>query len=535
MSDAVVIGAGPNGLVAANILADHGWSVEVLEAQDTPGGAVRSDRGLHPDYVHDLFSSFYPLAAASPVIAGLRLDREGLRWSHAPRVLAHPLPDGRCAVLDRDREVTADALETFAEGDGRSWKDLCAIWDRAGDDLLGAVFTTMPPVRSLVALALRMRGGGTLRLARSMLLPVRRFGEEEFSGEAGRLLLAGTALHADLGPESAAGGGFGWLMTMLGQEYGFPVPVGGAGALTGALVRRLERRGGTVRCGARVTEVVVRGGTALGVRTADGDAIRARRAVLADVSAPALYGRLIAAEHLPQRLHADMRRFQWDFATFKVDWALDGPIPWKAGEAAGAGTVHLADSVDDLTRFAAQIAMRLVPDRPFLLLGQMTTADPTRSPAGTESAWAYTHLPREIRDDAGGDHLTGAWDRAEREAMADRVEQQVERYAPGFRDRVMNRRILAPPTLQAADANLDGGAINGGTTNLHQQAFFRPVPGTGRPETPIHGLFLASSSAHPGGGVHGAPGANAARAALGTYRPLARTATALARVLTRRG
>ncbi|WP_330456359.1 NAD(P)/FAD-dependent oxidoreductase [Streptomyces sp. NBC_00820] len=534
MSDALVIGAGPNGLVAANILADHGWTVEVLEAQDTPGGAVRSDRALHPDYVNDLFSSFYPLAAASPVIAALHLEQEGLRWSHAPRVLAHPLPDGRCAVLDRDREVTADGLEAFAAGDGQSWRDLCETWDQAGRDLLNAVFATMPPVRALVALALRLRGGGTLRLARSMLLPVRRLGEEEFAGEAGRLLLAGTALHADLGPESAGGGGFGWMMTMLGQEYGFPVPVGGAGALTDALVHRLERRGGTVRCNVRVTEVVIRGGRAIGVRTADGDAIPARRAVLADVSAPALYGRLVAPEHLPQRLHEDMRRFQWDFATFKVDWALDGPIPWKAGEAAGAGTVHLADSVDELTRFAAQIAMGLVPDRPFLLLGQMTTADPTRSPAGTESAWAYTHLPRDIRGDAGDDHLTGTWDRTEREIMADRIEQQVERYAPGFRDRVLSRRILAPPTLQDADANLDEGAINGGTTSLHQQAVFRPIPGTGRPETPIHGLYLASASAHPGGGVHGAPGANAAQAALGTHRPLAYAVTALERALARR-
>ncbi|MFD7662595.1 phytoene desaturase family protein [Streptomyces sp. NPDC059788] len=519
MPDAVVIGAGPNGLVAANLLADAGWSVEVLEAQPEAGGAVRSDRGVHPDYVNDLCSSFYPLAAASPVLAALRLDAHGLRWSHAPRVLAHPLADGRCAVLERRRPATADGLDRFAAGDGDAWRRLCDIWDRVGPDILGALFTPFPPVRATARLAARLRGAGGLRLARTLVLPVRRLGEEEFGGEGGRLLLAGNALHADLAPEAAGSGGFGWLMSMLAQSHGFPVPVGGAGALTEALVRRLEARGGVLRCGERVTEVVVRAGRAVAVRTAGGESVPAGRAVLADVSVPALYGDLVDSRHLPTRLLADLRRFQWDFATFKVDWALDGPVPWTAREAADAGTVHLADGVDELTRFAAQLAAGRVPDRPFALFGQMTTADATRSPAGTESAWAYTHVPHDIRADAGDSGITGTWSDGEREAMADRLEEQVERYAPGFRSRVRARRVLAPPTLQALDANLHGGAINGGTTAMHQQLVFRPVPGTGRPETPVKGLYLASAGAHPGGGVHGAPGANAARAALRRRSP----------------
>ncbi|GAA3015575.1 phytoene desaturase family protein [Streptomyces fulvorobeus] len=534
MVDAVVIGSGPNGLVAANLLADAGWSVEVLEAASVPGGAVRSDQGVHPDYVSDLFSSFYPLAAASPVLSRLDLGREGLRWTHAPRVLAHPLLDGRCAVLDRDRAVTAAGLEEFAPGDGQSWLDLCHIWDRLGSDVVSALFAPFPPVRSTAALAARLRGVGGLRLARSMILPVRRLGEEEFAGDGGRLLLAGNALHADLAPEAAGSGGYGWLMSMLGQFFGFPVPVGGAGALTAALVRRLEGRGGSVRCGQRVTEVVVRRGRAVGVRTATREAVPVRKAVLADVSAPALYGELLAPEHLPSRVLDDLRRFQWDFATFKVDWALDGPIPWSSPEAATAGTVHLADGVDELTRFAAQIARGLIPDRPFCLVGQMTTSDATRSPLGTESAWAYTHVPRQVKADAGADGLSGEWGTREREAMADRVEQQVERYAPGFRDRVRARRVMAPPQLQEADANLRDGAINGGTAALHQQLFFRPVPGTGRPETPVKGLYLASASAHPGGGVHGAPGANAARAAIRATRGTAAALSSAQRLLARR-
>ncbi|MGW9188259.1 phytoene desaturase family protein [Streptomyces rubiginosohelvolus] len=514
MPDAVVIGAGPNGLVAANLLAAAGWSVEVLEAQPEPGGAVRSDRAVHPDYVSDLFSAFYPLAAASPVLAGLDLREEGLEWSRAPRVLAHPLPDGRCAVLEREARQTAKGLDAFAAGDGAAWLDLYDTWSSLGPDILRALFTPFPPVRATVRLAARLRAAGGLRLARTMILPVRRLGEEEFRGDGARLLLAGNALHADLGPEAAGSGGFGWLMSMLGQTYGFPVPVGGAGALTSALVRRLERHGGVVRCGERVDEVVVRAGRAVGVHTASGESVPASRAVLADVSAPALYGHLVDARFLPDQLLRDMRRFQWDFATFKVDWALNGPVPWTAGAASTAGTVHLADGVDGLTRFAAQIATGQVPDRPFLLFGQMTAADATRSPAGTESAWAYTHVPHRIKGDAGEDGLTGRWDRGEQEAMADRVEQEIERWAPGFRSRVISRRILAPPTIEYLDANLQGGAINGGTAAAHQQLVFRPTPGTGRPETPVQNLFLASASAHPGGGVHGAPGANAARAAL---------------------
>ncbi|MFD9467104.1 phytoene desaturase family protein [Streptomyces sp. NPDC060027] len=531
MPDAVVIGAGPNGLVAANLLADAGWSVEILEAQSEPGGAVRSDREVHSDYVSDLFSAFYPLAAASPVIRGLELEAQGLRWAHAPSVLAHPLSDGRCAVLERSKEQTARGLDAFAAGDGAAWSRMCSTWDRIGPDLLDALFTPFPPIRAGARLALRLRGPVGLPVARSLVLPARRLGEEEFHGDGARLLLAGNALHADLAPETAGSGGFGWLLCMLGQHYGFPVPAGGAGGLSRALVRRLEHRGGTVRCGQPVREVVVRGGRAVGVRTASGEAVPVRRCVLADVCAPHLYGELVDEEHLPRHLLDSMQRFQWDFATFKIDWALGGRIPWTARAAAGAGTVHLSDSVDDLTRFAAQLAIGQVPDHPFTLLGQMTTADPSRSPQGTESAWAYIHVPQTIAGDAGQDGITGTWDEREQQAMADRVERQVERYAPGFRTRILARRVLAPTTLQSLDANLHGGAINGGTASLHQQLIFRPVPGTGRPETPVRGLYLASASAHPGGGVHGACGANAARAALRSTAATARVLSSAQRLL----
>lgn len=217
MPDAVVIGAGPNGLVAANLLADEGWSVEVLEEQAEPGGAVRHNREVDADFVSDLFSSFYPLAAASPVLARLGLQDHGLRWSHASRVLAHPLSDGRCAVLARGIDTTASSLDAFHPGDGDAWRRLHEMRERLGPDILDALFTPFPPLRATARLGVRLKAAGGLRMARTLILPVRRMGNEEFRGERGKLLLAGNALHADLPPEAAGSGGFGWLMSMLGQ------------------------------------------------------------------------------------------------------------------------------------------------------------------------------------------------------------------------------------------------------------------------------------------------------------------------------
>jgi phytoene dehydrogenase-like protein len=313
------------------------------------------------------------------------------------------------------------------------------------------------------------------------------------------------------------GGFYGWLLSSLGQDAGFPSPEGGAGELTRALVARLESRGGVVRCDARVRRVDVRGGRAVGVSLAGGEVVNAGRAVLADVSAPALYLRLLAREHVPGRTLADIRRFHWDNATVKVDWALDGPIPWAAPDVRRAGVVHVGDGLDELAVQAAELARRRIPARPFLVLGQYSPLDPSRAPPGKETAWAYTHVPQEVVGDAGGE-LTGRWDAAETETFVARIEDEVEALAPGFRGLIRARHVHTPRTFEQANANLRGGAVGGGTAQLHQQFVFRPVPGLGRPETPVPGLYLASASAHPGGGVHGAPGAIAARAALSVGR-----------------
>jgi len=501
--DAVVIGAGHNGLVAANLLADAGWSVLVMEATPRPGGAVQTAEVTEPGFRNDLFSSFYPMSAVSPVIRGLRLEEHGLRWRHAPDVLAHVLPDDRCVVLSRDLDRTAASVDEFAAGDGEAWRQLFRQWTEIREPLLDALFTPFPPVRPGLKLLLRTGTPDALRLARMLTLPARRFGDELFAGEGAKLLLAGNAAHSDLSVDNAGSAVFGWLMTMIGQDAGFPAPAGGAGELTAALVRRLESRGGKVHCGRPVREVLVGGGRALGVRDAAGDPVRARKAVLADVPAPVLYGELVGTEWLPPRLVGDLGRFEWDSATVKVDWALSAPVPWTAEAARGAGTIHLGTDLDGLSAFGSELVRGRTPRRPFLLFGQMTTTDPDRSPAGTEAAWAYTHVPRGTMEN-----------RAALDRRVKRIEETVEANAPGFTGLIKARYVQGPVELAGRNPGLVGGAVSGGTTAIHQQLFFRPLPGTGRADTPVDRLYLAGASAHPGGAVHGGPGANAARAAL---------------------
>ena len=514
---AVVIGAGPNGLVAANLLADAGWEVLLLEAQPEIGGAVRSDRAVHPDFVHDTFSSFYPMAAVSPVIKALQLTDHGLTWQHAPAVLGHPRPDGSWAMLYRDVGRTADGLAAVEAADGPAWRAFSAEWERIGPALTQSLLTPFPPVRGgLKMLAALPRVGG-MQYVRTLLEPVLTMGETRFASEEASLLLAGNAMHSDI-PLSAPGSGvLGLLLAMIGQLQGFPVPKGGAGELSAALARRFTDQGGQIRCDTRVDRVLVEGKRAYGVVTADGERIETR-AVVADVAAQALYGQLVQFSELPGRVKTAMDRFEADPGTIKVDWALSSPVPWSSPPPENPGTVHICDSMLEMGQTQAAITNHLVPARPFLLTGQMTTTDATRSPAGTESFWAYTHVPQKVKGDEGPDGLTGRWDHDEVERMADRMQQRMVDYAPDFESRIMARRVLGPYDLQDRDGNLVKGALSGGTTGLHQEVVFRPIPGLGRAETPIRGLYLGSASAHPGGAVHGACGANAARALLAAAR-----------------
>lgn len=512
--DAVVIGAGPNGLAAANHLADAGWSVLVVEEQDTVGGAVRSDRELHPDYIHDTFSAFYPLAAASPALRGLGLEQHGLTWRRAPAPLAHPFPDGSWVTVHPDREVTAARMDEQCAGDGEAWLRLCSQWDGISEAFLTSLLTPFPPVRGAARMLWQLPRVGGLDFVKTLLSPVTDLADARFRGRSPGILLAGNAAHADIPLDAPGSGLMGLLMTMLAQTVGFPVPQGGAGQLTQAMARRLQSLGGEIVTGDRVDRIEVARGRAHAVRTSGGQRFEARRGVLADVVAPTLYETLLDPADVPGRILHQLNTFRLDPGTVKVDWALSSLVPWQSPPPEPAGTVHVSDSRAQLTEALQQVHAGHLPAEPFLLCGQMTTADPDRSPAGTESMWAYTHVPQRQTQDAGDGGITGEWGPDDKERFADRMQTRIEKLAPGFGDRIVARRVLGPHDLQARDANLLGGAINGGTAQLSQQLIFRPVPGLGRAETPIRGLYLSSASAHPGGGVHGAAGFNAARAAI---------------------
>ncbi len=514
--DAVIIGAGHNGLVAANLLADAGWDVVVIEAAAWPGGAVQSDE-LHPGFVTDRFSSFYPMTAASPVMAGLDLEAHGLRWSHAPKVLAHLKADAPAAVLYRDPRRTADLLDQAAPGDGAAWLRIADQWGRIGMPMVGALLAPFPPVRA--GLKLGWAGRNDLwDLTRLGVLSVRALAEENFAGVDPGLLLAGNAMHSDVSVDAAPSALLGWLLVGLAQSVGFPVPVGGAAELTRALVARLHATGGEVRTATPALSIEVKEGRATGVATDDGF-LAARRAVIAACDAQVLYRRLLDEGDVGESHMARVKRVQRGDATVKIDYALSGTVPWRDDRARDAGTVHIADSFSELTYTGAQLACGELPSAPFVLTGQMTVADQTRSPAGTESLWAYAHVPQDVSGDAAHqiDHR-GRLSGTALERFVERMEDRIESHAAGFRDLIVARRVVGPDDMESADPSLIGGDVNGGTAQLFQQLVFRPVPGLGRAETPIRRLFLGSSSAHPGGSVHGACGANAARAALARQR-----------------
>lgn len=500
--DAVVIGAGHHGLVTAATLADAGWEVLVLEERPQVGGAVSSV--LRDGWVMDEFSACHPLALASPVLRSLRLEEYGLRWALAQTQVAHlARPDDTVApAVFRNPADTAAWLAQDDARDGRAWLRLVEQYDAVKGPLLDALLTRWPPVRAVGRLVQTVGVRQLPDFARFMLLPTTRMGEELFRGRAGRELLAGNAMHGDVPPDAPVSGVFGWLMTMLAQDVGFPSPVGGTGELARALRRRAEAAGAVVATSTRATRIVVRDGTARGVETNDGRRIAARRAIVADTSAPALYERLLDPGDVPPGVRARLANFAWDLPTVKLNYRLSAPMPWTAAQARGAAVIHVGGDVPDLVRWAAELGSGSVPDRPFALVGQMTSIDPSRSPAGTETLWLYTHLPRGVTDGAAARRLTQA------------SERMLDRYAPGWRELVVERWDQTPAALEAANGNLGEGAVGGGTQQLFQQAIWRPVTGLGGPRTHLRGLYLGSAAVHPGGGVHGGCGYLAARAAL---------------------
>ncbi len=489
----------------------------MLEAQPTIGGAVASAEDVHPGFVHDTFSAFYPLAAASPTIESLRLEEHGLTWRHAPGG-ARPSrsPDGQLgAAAPRPRRSPPGWRRPSTPATGRPGSTCAAEWDAGRgasliDALLARSHRSDRHCHSCPACA---ASAGSASCA-TLLTPAAELGRERFGGDGPAVLLAGNAGHADIPLDAPGSGLLGLLMTMLGQTVGFPVPEGGAGRLADALAPTLHQPG-AARCGAmpRSSGSTSTRGRATGVRTAT-SRVRARRAVVADVAAPHLFGGCWTRHDVPARVARGMAQFEMDPGTVKVDWALSGPVPWLTEPAYAPGTVHVADSLGQMQEALSQVWADAVPAAPFMLTGQMTTSDSTRSPAGTESFWAYTHVPQRTRTDAGTGEIRGALGPRRPRAVR-RPDAGPDRTAgAGLRRHVLARRVLGPRELEARNANLIGGAVGGGTAQLHQELVFRPVPGLGRAETGIAGLYLGSAAAHPGGGVHGAAGSNAARAAV---------------------
>jgi phytoene dehydrogenase-like protein len=494
--DAIVIGSGPNGLAGAIELARHGWEVLVLEAKDRPGGALYSQELTLPGYLHDVGAAFFPFALSSPAFRAFDLGGAGLRWRTARYESAHPAPDGTCASISRHLDL---ARASFGP-DADAWERLHRWHERMGDRLAEALLAPLPPVGP----AWRLGPRNLVRLTLAGLRSSAGLSRRMFRTEAARRILPSLALHVDLGPHDFTGAGLGLVLALLAARSGFGVPVGGARAIAEALLRRLAEAGGKVHLGTHADALVVRGRRVVAVRTGRGEEIAVRRAVLADVGAPALLLRLLPPESVSWWLRRAMRRFRYGWGTFKMDWALAGPVPWAAAEAREAAVVHAGDSIEDLEAFTRQVRAGELPANPYLVIGQQSLLDPGRAPPGGQTLWAYSHAPS---------RLPGGW-AAHREAFADRVERRIEGLAPGFRTMIRARHVAAPDDLEAMDENLVGGDLGGGSAHFDQQLFFRPAFPYFRHRTPVRGVYLASASAHPGAGVHGACGWNAAHMAL---------------------
>jgi phytoene dehydrogenase-like protein len=494
----VVIGSGPNGLFAANTLARRGWKVLVLEAHPgRAGGALGTEALTLPGFLHDVGAGFFPFGASSPAFRSLDLQGAGLDWRHAPYESCHPALDGSVACIARGA-----GLETAPFGgarDGEVFRELARFHAGTETELLAALLGPFPTVRPLLRLGL----GKLLRIARLLAASGRGLATRLFESEAARRVIPSLGLHVDVGPDDRLGAALGYVLGLTATTGGYAVPRGGAQSITRALVARLEQQGGSIRLGANVKRIVVRERRAAAVVLEDGTEIAAPRAILADTSAAILLLSLLDEKDVPSRVRGLMRRFPQGWGTFKVDWALSAPVPWSVQEAHQSAVVHAAESLDDLSRFTRQVRAGHLPERPYLVIGQQSLADPTRAPAGKQTLYCYTHVPSRVEN---------GW-AAARESFADEVEARVEALAPGFRASILARHISSPPDLEASNANLVGGDLGGGSNAWHRQLLFRPLFPYFRYRMPVKGLYLCSSYAHPGAGVHGMCGYNAAQIA----------------------
>jgi len=466
-TDAVVVGSGPNGLSAAIELARNGRSVTVVEANETIGGGCRSAELTLPGFVHDLCSAFHPMGAASPFFRSLELGSLGLEWIEPPLALAHPLDDGTAIVLSRSLDETARGLGS----DGRAWRRLVAQlvqhWPDLATDALGPLIKI--PHHPLVLARLGLPG----------LLSARLLARRAFVTERARALFAGLAAHSMMPLDAPLSASFGLMFAVTTHVASWPIARGGSQRIADALVAKLGSLGGAVMTRTRVRDI----------RDLD-----TARAYLFDTT-PRQLDR-IAGARLSNGYRGRIARFRSGPGVFKLDYALDGPVPWRARDCLRAGTVHLGGTLDEIAESEEDVARGRVPEHPFVLVGQQSLFDRSRAPAGKETLWAYCHVPNGSAVD-----------------MTGRIEAQLERFAPGFRDRVLARSAMGPAAIEEHNENYLGGDIGGGESSA-LQLFGRPVLSFDPYATSARDIFLCSSSTPPGGGVHGMCGYHAARSAL---------------------
>lgn len=464
--DAIIIGSGPNGLAAAITLAEAGQRVLVVEAKATPGGGMRTDEITLPGFKHDICSAIHPLGLASPFFRHLSLTDSGLEWIVPPISLAHPLDDGGAVVVTPSLSETAAGLGQ----DGAMWQrlfgQLVARWPAMIDDLLAPFHIPRHPL---------LFGAYAPLLA----MPATWLARTLFRSERARALFAGMAGHSVLPLESAPTAAVGLLLTMLAQTVGWPVAKGGSQAIADALVRHLRQLGGDIVCGLPVNDIAE---------------LPPARAYLFDTAPKGLLK--IAGSRLPAGYRRQLERFRYNPGVFKVDWALDGPIPWKAAACHRSATVHLGGTLDEIAASERAVWRGEHPAKPFVLLAQQSLFDPTRAPAGRHVGWAYCHVPNGSTVD-----------------MSAAIEAQVERFAPGFRERILARTTHHAAAMEAYNPNYVGGDINGGVQDLFQH-FTRPSLSLTPYRTPAKGIYICSSSTPPGGGVHGMCGYYAAQTVL---------------------
>ncbi|HUH06839.1 MAG TPA: NAD(P)/FAD-dependent oxidoreductase [Egibacteraceae bacterium] len=464
--DAVVVGAGPNGLAAAVTLARAGRRVQVIEASDTVGGGTRSAELTLPGIVHDVCSAIHPLGVASPLFRALPLDQYGLEWVHPKVPVAHPLDDGTAAVLARSVDDTARDLGP----DAAAYRSLMAPLVKGADAIISGLLGPLRPPSRPVPLA---------RFGLGAVRSVKGLASGSFAGVPAKALLAGIGGHAILPLERPTTAAFALFTALLGHAVGWPAARGGSQAIADALAAYLRDLGGEITTGWRVGSL---------------DELPPARAVLLDLTPRQLIG--IAGDRLPSGYRWQLERFRHGPGVFKLDWALDGPVPWAAPDCAAAGTLHLGGTLGEIAAAERAVAQGRHPERPFVLVAQQSRFDHSRAPQGRQALWAYCHVPNGSDVD-----------------MTEAIEAQIERFAPGFRDRILARSAMGPAALEAHNANYIGGDIVGGA-QTPRQMLFRPAARTNPYRTPIDGVYLCSSSTPPGGGVHGMCGYRAARSVL---------------------